>query len=168
MKQQMLPRLLKALLKSSKRSDRELAKVVKASQPTVTHNRKMLAQYIRSYTIVPEFKKIGHEIISFSFAKARTYDRKTVEAELPTFKEWSKKCPNVVFVADGEGLGKDIVIVPLHKDYSRYANFMWDSMRTFADVTSDFQSFVVSLKSGMIMKPFDLSYLADDVEDFVK
>jgi len=168
MKQQMSLELLKALLKNSKRSDRELAKVVEASQPTVTRNRKLLAQYIRSYTIVPEFSKIGYEIISFTFAKARTYDRKAIEAKLPAIKEWFMKCANVVFVSDGEGLGKDVVIVSLHKDYSRYANFMRDSILNFGDVISDFQSFVVSLKTGMIMKPFDLSYLADDIEDFMK
>lgn len=53
MKQQMLLKLFKALLKNSKRSDRELAGVVKASQPTVTRNRKLLSKYIRGYTIIP-------------------------------------------------------------------------------------------------------------------
>jgi DNA-binding Lrp family transcriptional regulator len=166
MKQQMQVKLLKALLKNSKRSDRELAKVVKASQPTVTRNRKLLSKYIRSYTIVPEFSKIGYEILAFTFAKARTYEPKTVDTRLPTVKEWFMKQQNVVFVSDGEGLGKDFAVISVHKDYSRYANFMRDCNLNFADVMSDFQSFIVSLKTGLIMKPFDLVYLADDVEEF--
>jgi DNA-binding Lrp family transcriptional regulator len=168
MKQQMSLRLLKALLKNSKRSDRELAKVVKSSQPTVTRNRKLLAEYIRSYTIVPEFSKIGYEILAFTFARSRTHDRKAIEAKVPMMKKWFLDRGNVIFVSDGEGLGKDFVMASLHKDYSRYASFMRDSALNFGDVVSDFQSFVVSLKTSMIMKPFDLTYLADDVEEFVK
>jgi DNA-binding Lrp family transcriptional regulator len=168
MKQETLLRLLKALLENSKRSDRELAKVVKSSQPTVTRNRKLLAEYIRSYTVVPEFSKVGYEILAFTFAKSRTYDRKTVEARIPMMKEWFMDRGNVIFVSDGEGLGKDVVIVSLHRDYTRYASFMRDSITNFADVVSDFQSFIVSLKTGMIMKPFDLTYLAGDVESFLK
>jgi DNA-binding Lrp family transcriptional regulator len=166
MKRQMLLKLLKALLENSKRSDRELAKVVKASQPTVTRNRKLLSKYIRSYTIVPEFSKIGYEIISFTFAKARTYDPKKVDTRLPAIKEWFMNQHNVVFVSDGEGLGKDFAVISLHKDYSRYADFIRDCNLNFADIMSDFQSFVVSLKTGVIMKPFDLVYLAHDVEEF--
>ena len=74
------------------------------------------------------------------------------------------KSPNVLFVSDGEGLGKDLVIVSLHKDYSRYQNFMRSYIFYSTDIMSDFQSFIVSLKTGLVMKPFDLSYLADDVE----
>jgi DNA-binding Lrp family transcriptional regulator len=166
MKQQMLIKLLKALLENSKRSDRELAKVVKASQPTVTRNRKLLSKYIRSYTIVPELGKIGYEILSFTFAKARTYDQKTVDIRLPAVKDWFMNQHNVLFVSDGEGLGKDFAVVSIHKDYSRYANFMRECNLNFPDIMSDFQSFVVSLKTGLTMKPFDLAYLADDVEEF--
>jgi DNA-binding Lrp family transcriptional regulator len=167
MKNQTL-KLLRALLQNSKRSDRELAKVIGVSQPTVTRNRKLLAEYIRSYTIVPEFSKIGYEILALTFAKARTYDRKTVDVEIPMMKEWFMKRGNVIFVSDGEGLGKDLVIVSVHKNYSGYATFMRDSAMNFADIASDFQSFVVSLKTGMITKPFDLTYLADDIEEPAK
>jgi hypothetical protein len=70
---------------------------------------------------------------------------------------------NIVFASDGEGLGKDAVMVSVHKDYSKYADFMRDYTANFADFVTDVQSFIVSLKTGTIMKPFDLTYLADDV-----
>jgi hypothetical protein len=41
---------------------------------------------------------------------------------------------------------------------------MRDYTVTFADFITDVQSFIVSLKTGILMKPFDLKYLADDVE----
>ena len=72
MKQEKLLSILKELIRNSRRSDRELAKAIGASQPTVTRNRRLLADYIRSYTIVPEFGKIGYEIMAFTFAKAKT------------------------------------------------------------------------------------------------
>lgn len=164
MKEEKLQSLLKALLENSKRSDRELAKAIKASQPTVTRNRKILGKYIRSYTIVPEFEKIGYEIVAFTFAKARTYYKKEIEGKLDLAKKWAMDHPNVIFASDGEGLGKDTVMISLHKNYSKYADFMREFSVDFADFVSDSQSFIVSLKTGLLFKPFDLTYLADDIE----
>jgi DNA-binding Lrp family transcriptional regulator len=164
MKEEKLLMLLKALLKNSRRSDRELAKAIKASQPTVTRNRKILSKYIRSYTVVPEFTKIGYEIAAITFAKAKTYDKKEMEPRLETARKWVMDHSNVVFASDGEGLGKDLVLVSLHKNYSRYADFMREFSADFADFLSDSQSFIVSLRTGSLLKPLDLTYLADDVE----
>jgi len=164
MKEEKLLKLLKALLQNSKRSDRELAKAIQASQPTVTRNRRILGKYIRSYTIVPEFSKIGYEIVAITLAKARTYTKKDVEVKVDLAKRWATKHPNVIFSSDGEGLGKDAVIISLHKNYSKYADFMREFSIDFADFLGGIQSFIVSLKTGILFKPFDLTYLADDVE----
>ncbi|MCL6577759.1 MAG: Lrp/AsnC family transcriptional regulator [Candidatus Bathyarchaeota archaeon] len=166
MKQENLIKLLKELIRNSKRSDRELAKAVNLSQPTVTRLRKLADKYVRSYTIVPEFGKIGYELLAFTFVKARTYEKTKVEENIRLVKEWYKKHPNVIFASDGEGLGKDGVIVSVHKNYSKYADFMRDFILNFVDFASDVQSFLVSLKTGIILKPFDLTYLADDINNF--
>jgi DNA-binding Lrp family transcriptional regulator len=163
MKEEKLVKLLKELIRNSRRSDRELAKTLKVSQPTVTRNRKIAESYVRSYTIVPDFKKIGYEILAVTFAKAKTYDKKEVETKLEVQKKWAMQHPNILFASDGEGLGKDAVILSLHKDYSKYADFMREYTVSFADFVSDVQSFIVSLKTGMIIKPFDLKYLAEDL-----
>jgi DNA-binding Lrp family transcriptional regulator len=164
MKEEKLLKLLQALLKNSRRSDRELAKAIGASQPTVTRNRKLLGKYIRSYTIVPEFKEVGYEIAAFTFAKAKTYSKKEVETKLELATKWVNEHPNVLFASDGEGLGKDAVMVSVHRNYSKYADFMREYSVDFADFITDVQSFVVSLKTGILMKPLDLTYLADDIE----
>jgi DNA-binding Lrp family transcriptional regulator len=64
---------LRELLKNSKRSDRELAKVLKVSQPTITRTRHKLEQsgLIQDYTIVPNFRKMGFEILALTFVKMR-------------------------------------------------------------------------------------------------
>ena len=163
MKEEKLVKLLKELIRNSRRSDRELAKTLKVSQPTVTRNRKLAESYVRSYTVVPEFQKIGYEIFAITFAKAKIYDKKEIETKLEAQRKWVMQQPNVFFASDGEGLGKDAVILSLHKDYSKYANFMREYTVNFADFISDIQSFIVSLKTGMMIKPFDLKYLAEDL-----
>jgi|YelNatPaOPRAMG01_1025707.scaffolds.fasta_scaffold10674_4 DNA-binding Lrp family transcriptional regulator len=164
LKEEKLLALLKELLRNSKRSDRELAKAVGLSQPTVTRLRKQFGKYVKSYTIVPYFSRVGYEILAITFAKATTYNKKKVDEKLTLVKEWLRKHPNVVFASDGEGLGKDAVMISLHRDYSKYANFMREFIVEFADFVSDVQSFIVSLKTGIILKPFNLTYLADDIQ----
>jgi DNA-binding Lrp family transcriptional regulator len=57
MRQQKLLRLLKEMLKDSKRSDREIAKSLGVSQPTVTRTRAQLEkEYIETYTVIPDFE----------------------------------------------------------------------------------------------------------------
>jgi DNA-binding Lrp family transcriptional regulator len=163
MKEEKIHSLLKELIRNSKRSDRELAKTLKVSQPTVTRNRKFAESYIRSYTIVPDFKKIGYEILAITFAKAKKYDKREMELNLESARKWVMQRSNVFFASDGEGLGKDAVILSLHKDYSKYADFMREYTVNFADFMSDVQSFIVSLKTGAIIKPFDLKYFAEDL-----
>jgi DNA-binding Lrp family transcriptional regulator len=164
MKEEKLLTLLKALLQNSRRSDRELAKAIKTSQPTVTRNRKILGKYIRSYTIVPEFGEIGYEIAAITLAKTKGYEKKESEARMNMAKKWVMSQPCVIFASNGEGLGKDAVIVSLHKNYSKYADFVRECSTTFAEFFSDIQSFIVSLRTGMLWKPLDLTYLADDIE----
>ena len=56
-------RLLLELMKDSKRSDRELAKVLGVSQPTVSRMRSRLVKegIIREFTVIPNFVKMGYE-----------------------------------------------------------------------------------------------------------
>ena len=53
-------KLLFELIKDSHRSDRQLAKALGVSQPTVTRRRALLEEnYIEGYTIIPKLGKIG-------------------------------------------------------------------------------------------------------------
>ena len=156
-------RLLLEMIKNSRRSDRDLAKVLGVSQPTITRTRQRLEkEYISTYTLIPNFAKIGYEIAAFTFCKSKTYDRSEAEKMQQYAREWSKKYPNVIFAADGEGLGKDAVMVSFHRSYSHYADFMRQFTVDWANYVTDLQSFLVSLKNEIQMKPFDLKYLADD------
>jgi len=159
-----MAKLLRELIRDSRRSDRELAKAIGASQPTVTRNRKLLEKYIRSYTIVPEFSRIGYEMLAMTFAKTKAYSKEDNEKKMNSAREWVMKRPNIFFASEGEGLGKDMVMISIHRDYSKYAEFMRDYTVKFAEFITDVQSFIVSLKTGKLLKPFDLKYLSEDVD----
>jgi len=156
-------KLLAELLKNSKKSDRELAKVLGVSQPTVSRVRDKLRRegMIREYTIVPDFAKLGYEIMAVTIAKAKA----TLS---PSQQEKAKKLvvenPQAIFVASAEGMGRNGVMISLHKSYSDFRNFMTDLKFMSEGYMEDVDSMLVSLKSPMIVKPLSLAYLANDID----
>lgn len=83
MPKQKLIDLLYEIMKDSRRSDRELAKTVKVSQPTITRMRKVLENngYIREYTVMPALEKLGFEILAFNFLTADVHSTRRKEIE---------------------------------------------------------------------------------------
>jgi len=69
------------LLRNSKKSDRDIAKKLNISQPTVTRIRRKLetSGYISEYTIIPNFPKLGFEICAFIFFNANKCGGKNVK-----------------------------------------------------------------------------------------
>jgi DNA-binding Lrp family transcriptional regulator len=56
-------------IKNSRISDRELAKKVGVSQPTITRKRTIYEkERLLEYTSIPNFQKLGIEIMAFTFA----------------------------------------------------------------------------------------------------
>jgi DNA-binding Lrp family transcriptional regulator len=93
MKQEKLLKLLFALIKNSKRSDRDLAKILGFSQPTVTRVRKALEkEAIKQYTIIPNLPYLGFDIIAFTFSCTK----ELVHPLWEKGKKWAAKQPNVV------------------------------------------------------------------------
>ena len=86
-------KLLFELMKDSHRSDRQLAKVLGVSQPTVTRRRSMLeTNIIEGYTITPTLGKIGFELAAFTFTKnkPRKIGKEKDEA-IKKLKDWYMK-----------------------------------------------------------------------------
>ncbi len=145
-----IPKLLYELIKNSRRSDRDLAKVLGFSQPTVTRTRRKLEddKYVLQYTAVPDFTKLGFELAAFTFTQLLP------EAETPY--KWVEKDPRVVFIAEGTGIdGKNAVIVTMHKNYTDYSDFV-TSLREKTK-TASVNSFIAAL-SG-VKKHLNLSSL---------
>ena len=151
--------LLLELLKDSKRSDREIAKVVGVSQPTITRMRQRLVKegVIRGFTVIPDFVKMGYEIMAISCLK--TNRMRVVELEEKAEKYW-KKYPNVIFVSRAEGMGKNGVLISLHKSYTDYSNFLTGNLREWGDDIQEYDSMLIDL-NGRSVKPLSLTYLGE-------
>jgi DNA-binding Lrp family transcriptional regulator len=121
-------RLISELMKNSRRSDRELAKALKVSQPTVSRTIKKLEKegYIKEYTIIPDFKKLGYQIMGVTLVKRRNAlnEEEFKEARKKT-TELEKKNPHAALMAvNGIGLNKDTLFVTFYEDYAAYSRAM--------------------------------------------
>jgi DNA-binding Lrp family transcriptional regulator len=160
MRKKLPQKLLRELLKDSKRSDRDLAKALKVSQPTITRTRHKLEKngMIQDYTIIPDFKKMGFEIMVLTFVKMRS------DILLPEVmeqgREYSMKWPNVIFASSGEGLGMTGVIISFHKNYTEYHQRLNLLRVDWKEFTEEIQSFVIAIGEGEY-KRFSLTHLKD-------
>jgi DNA-binding Lrp family transcriptional regulator len=155
-------KLLFELMKDSHRSDRQLAKALGVSQPTVTRRRSMLEKnYIEGYTIIPKFGKIGFEIAAFTFLKSKLKQKTGQEKDeaLKKLNEWYMKQPNVLLVQDGRGIGWDAICVSLHKSFPDFAEFIRAQDSELSDWIIESQTFHADLNPGIAIKPFHLKYL---------
>jgi DNA-binding Lrp family transcriptional regulator len=150
--------LLRELIRGSRRSDRELAKVLKVSQPTVTRKRTHLelAGYVKEYTIIPNLTKMGYEIVAFTFLAFTEAKAELLEKA----REWAKGQANVVFASDGEGLGMNSIIVSVHKNYASFSRLITTMRKDWQPNLKDVQSFILSLnRPELIVKPFSFRHL---------
>jgi len=155
--------LLFELMKDSHRSDRQLAKALGVSQPTVTRRRARLEEnFIEGYTIIPKFGKMGFELAAFTFLKGKLKQKTGQERDeaLKKLNEWYMNQPNVLLVLDGRGMGWDAVCVSLHKSFSDFAEFTRVQDSELSDWIIESQTFHADLNPGIMIKPFHLKYLA--------
>ena len=158
MKQEKLLKLLFALIKKSKRSDRDLAKILGFSQPTVTRVRKALEkEAIKQYTIIPNLPYLGFDIIAFTFSRTK----ELVHTLWEKGKKWLAKQPNVVFVSTGQGMDADAIMVSVHKNYADFVKFYHVFRRDWGKDLADFKIFLMSIKGSVQLKPFSFNYLID-------
>jgi len=137
-------KLLFELMKNLHRSDRQIAKALGVSQPTVTRRRAMLEEsYIEGYTVLPKFGRIGFEIAALTFTKSKPECKRGDEKEKTNqkMKEWFMKQPNVMLVQEGRGMGWDSVCVSLHDSYSNYAEFARMLDENLSDLLLESQAF---------------------------
>ena len=143
-------KVLLEMIDNCKRSDRELAKILGVSQPTITRSRRWLEKngMIREYTLIPEFSRVGLEIVAFTLIKIRPETKVNKINEIKEgAKSFFEKHPNVLMALRGEGLGSDGVLVSLHKNYAEFIQFMRElKMKTVN--TEVVGSFLASLKDA--------------------
>ena len=152
-------KLLAELLKNSKKSDRELGKILGVSQPTVSRTRTKLEKtgVIQEYTVVPDITKLGFELMAITTGRYTVPRTKEIKEKATTYM---KKLPNILFSSRCQGMGKDAVIISLHENFTDYEDFMANLKTDWATTVGEQESMLISLK-GFAAKPFSLKYLAE-------
>jgi DNA-binding Lrp family transcriptional regulator len=152
------------LLKDSHRSDRELARAVGVSQPTLSRARKKLEEQgmIKEYTIIPDYPQLGLSIMSITFTKMKGPLSKEILDDLKKrARNTMREHPSALILGNtGIGINADYVAIAFHKDFSEYTEFMRD-IKGFPSVNIDeTKSFIIDLSEKDQMQPLSFSHLA--------
>ena len=162
-------KILSGLLKNSKISDRKLAEIIGVSQPTVTRRRaKMEKELSIDYTAIPNFSKLGMEIVALHFVQWKPEGYETLRHMNDFTKkvdEFLSKHPNIIFASSGQGCGFSRMTVTVHRDYSDFVNFRTDFEKDWGQYTAKYDSFIISLKSDKVLRHLTLKYLADHIKN---
>jgi DNA-binding Lrp family transcriptional regulator len=152
-------KLLSELIKGARRSDRDLAKSVRTSQPTVSRRRAALEKegLVQEYTVIPDLQKMGYEILAITFLSFRQPPKPDV---LEKARTWTGGQPSVIFAADGEGMGMTSVVVSAHKDYSGLSEMLTELRRDWHESLKDVESFRICVdRPEHIIKRFSFRHL---------
>jgi DNA-binding Lrp family transcriptional regulator len=152
-------------MKNSRRSDRELARVLSVSQPTVSRMVRKLEKdgVIKEYTMIPDFTRLGFEIMSIDFAKLK---KAIPEEELKEIRKQVrqtllKKPESAIVGMSGMGCNADRVIVAFHEDYSTYAEARNKIKQHPLVEVEEIKSFLINLNDRSQYLPLTFSGLAD-------
>jgi len=156
--------LLFELIKNARRSDRELAKALGTSQPTVTRKRNFLEkELIEGYTAIPKWEKLGYEIFAITFIKIKP-SIASKEKYAPTRKKglkWLMNSPSIIMAGGCRGIGVDSFMISLHRSYADYDEFMRNYRLELGDFIDDVQSVLVNLCGKEILRSLNFKYLAE-------
>ncbi len=153
-------KILAELMRNAKSSDRQIAKKLGRSQPTITRRRTRLERELSlRYTAIPDWVGLGFQLIAFTFAqwKHRMFPKeKMLEAVA-----FISKHPNIIFVSGGRGMSADRVCVSIHKSYRDYWQLLQAIRLQWGKYLETLGSFITSFGGDEILRPITLQFLAD-------
>jgi len=151
------------LMKNSRISDRQLAKKLGVSQPTVSRRRVRLEkENLIKYTAFPNFEVLGFDILAFTFVKFnpaicyQVIDNKKVEEKI---SETFLKHPNIIFASSGQGLGYGGIALSIHMDYSSYSEFISSLRIDWGKYALEINSFIVSMKGDNTVRELTFEHV---------
>ena len=170
-------KIISELMKNSRRSDRELARVVGTSQPTISRTIAKLEKIgiIKEYTMVPDFRRLGYKIMAVIFLKLGQQSHTFSPEELEKMREANRRIEknnpcSFLLVMNGMGLGWNMVVISFFHDYSEYAKYIQTiksdaaaELRQFFEPVS-VESFLVNLDENTHYLPLTLSRMANEIE----
>jgi len=158
-------RLLSELMKNGRKSDGEMAKAIGCSQPAVTRARSRLEKegIIKEYSMIPDFRKLGFEIMAITFLR---FVKQPSAEELEGVRRYSREFGNkrsgaILIAMNGMGLGHDRVFITFHETYGSYLK-MIDEVRQIPYFESfKTESFMISLVDESHFQTLTLQTIAN-------
>jgi len=158
-------KIVSELMKNSHRSDREVARTIGTSQPTVTRVRTRLEKQgtIREYTMIPDYAQLGFRLMSITFARLKEpLSKQAVEEAWKIGTEMLREHPTATVTAmNGIGLNADRVIIAFHRDYDEYAEHMALLKQCPPMAVDHVKSFIVNLQDKNQFQPLSFIQLAE-------
>jgi DNA-binding Lrp family transcriptional regulator len=163
-------KLISELMKNSRRSDRELAKAIGVSQPTVSRIMNKLEKkgIIKEYTMIPDFKRLGYQIMAVTFFGKPETEKKEERAELrKAVLEMERKTDLAnLIVVNGIGLEKGRLAINLFRDYSSYAEGM-KVIKSLPYIDADkIESFLIDLNDESNFRMLSMAEIAHHFQIF--
>ncbi len=153
--------VLLKLIENGRKTDKQIAKELSTTQPTVTRIRQKLERenYILNYYASPSFKKIGMNIVIITVMQWADYSK---TEELQKFIKDIKNNNSVVCFARGNGLsGRTAFFMSAHKNMKSYEDFIVDIKSRWGEHIREVDQFISSIEN--VFKPFDYSGVASTV-----
>lgn len=157
-------RILFELMKNSRRSDRDLAKILDVSQPTVTRKRASLEkELIEGYTAIPKWSKLGYNLLVITLVKIKTEiaSKGKYDSVRKRGTEWLMNQPNILMAGGCRGMGVDSFMISIHKTYAHFDEFMHNYKFELGELIEEAQSVIVNLAGRELLKPLSVKYLAE-------
>jgi DNA-binding Lrp family transcriptional regulator len=157
-------KLIAELMRNSRRSDRELAKAIGVSQPTVTRIISKLEKegVIKEYTMIPDFSKLGYRILALIFVKLKKTlnPEETDKARQIIRENLSRSVFGIVMLERGIGLSYDGVIMAYFPDYASYVKYR-NIIKAYPFVElSEIDALLINLNDQLRYRPLTFSYFA--------
>ncbi len=159
-------RIVVELMKNSRKSDREIAKAVGLSQPTVSRTIEKLRKegVIKEFTIIPDFRLLGYNILGASRLNVSEDNEDMLQKVRTDALRMEKENPNAFLMAvNGTGGDKNRLFIALYEKYSDYA----DAIKVvrgahFVDVNS-VDTFVADLNDETSMRMLSMASVANHI-----
>ena len=159
-------RLISELMTNCRRSDRQLAKALSVSQPTVTRTLHKFEKegIIKEYCAIPDFTKVGYTLFAVTFVKLKSQlSQDQLEKARQSAKENIRGSLNFIMLEKGMGMSYDGVFLSFHENYSSFTLLkQWLAQFDFIEV-SEIQSFIVNLEDQLHYRSLTFSTLAKHI-----
>ncbi len=151
-------------MKNSCRSDRELAKAIGTSQPTVSRLKRRLLEegYLQEFTVIPNFQKLGYHLLALTFFtwNKAVDESRYEEARKSAMEKAPHVASNVILIERGIGLKYDSFMISLHKDYTSYTELLDEVKKNPYLNAEALGTFIVNLDDKIHYRALTFSTLA--------